>query len=286
MKLLRKVTQLFYTCKTSEQPGIWSEKIICDILKIQFNTNRSYINKLNYPSDLKNDISNNLSNLLNNLKIDKHLGNENNHCDFKTIDNQTVSLKTNIISNKICPQNIGQTTLKNFNLKTKHRYDIQTINDYKMLVFNKTNEILNLYLKNLFSCNHLISLKYDTGEIFYLKKNENVLLSKCNFVMSKNINNWKESMTLSVKINDNQIISLAEFQIHNNRDCIKCRFNLESIFELIEENIITGISLTKMKLTNKYNIKIIGNEIIKNEIIKHKVKRKVNSKGVTKKIKN
>jgi hypothetical protein len=44
--------------------------------------------------------------------------------------------------------------------------------------------------------------------------------------------NWVESSTLKVLIN-NKYLSIGEFQIHNNRDCIKFRFNMNNLLKYL-----------------------------------------------------
>ena len=96
MRLVSKI--LNYRARTTEETGIWVEKMICDILKIKFNTKRKYIvdkNNRNYPNKMKKDIEYALKNVLKKLKIVEHVGNRNEYNDFVTKSGDTVSLKTN-----------------------------------------------------------------------------------------------------------------------------------------------------------------------------------------------
>ena len=295
MKFLRGI--LHYICKTSEEPGIWTEKMICDILDLRFNSKRSYLQTENYPNDLKRDIRETLMDLIPQIKISKHMGHHNDYYDFMNMSNETVSIKTNITGNKICSQYIGQTSLQNFNKKTG--YHFKTVNAYKSYILKNTHEMLNLYLKYLFCCDHTLSFRYERGEIVYLKKIKSerserseaeeaevksergeaevkrvkseaeeadledttltTLQNDVKIVCTQTLKTWNESMTAKVLIDD-VYKPLAEFQIHNNRNCIKCRFNLDTVVTLIEKGLIKNIDLKTLKLRYMYNIKVIREE--------------------------
>ena len=57
-----------------------------------------------------------------------------------------------------------------------------------------------------------------------------------NFIFTKNLDTWNESATMKVeyKIEDKKtILSLGEYQIHNNRNCIKFRFDLKNLLRYL-----------------------------------------------------
>jgi hypothetical protein len=260
MKLVSKV--LNYRTSTTEETGIWVEKIICDILKIDFNTKRKYIvnkNNSNYPLKLKKDIEYTLKTILKKLKIDEHVGNKNEYNDFITKDGKTVSLKTNISGYKMCSQIIGQCSLKTLNETLGKNF---TKDEYKKHVIKNTKTIINIYLKYLFCCDHLISMKFNDGKIYclnnlsedgevpFLDKTIKLELSK------KKYKDWNESNTVRIQI-DGELKPLAEFQVHNVRNSIKCRFNFETILQLIKHNMIKNITLQEFNLKYKYIIKVI-----------------------------
>jgi hypothetical protein len=258
MKLVNRI--LHYICKTNEEPGIWTERIVCDILNIPFNTNRDYLTEQNYPHKLKKDLCSSFKPFLESLNITQHLGNENTYYDFKTQNGQTVSLKTNINGNKVCAQTIGQTSLQKFNEKTNSNFE--NIIDYKNAILSDTKRMTNLYLSHLFCCQHLISLKFDKGKIYYFKKiNDKKPVSFNNshnilFNYSKDLSSWNNSMTLLL-MTQGVFKSFAEFQIHTSRNCIQCRFNLDTLITMVEHNMLTNIKLEVFDLKYKYNIKVL-----------------------------
>jgi hypothetical protein len=249
MKLIAKT--LHYNVKSNEQTGMWTEKILCDILKIGFNSKRDYINVTNYPSKLSKDLSITIIPILDKLQINKHVGNINESYDFLTVTGEHVSLKTNTNGFKVCPQTIGQTTLQKLNQYFNTEFNKEQFKEYIMAncVF-----VLNEYLSFTFICKHLINIKYDTGKIYYFYKESPPVLHNTEFEFTNTLVTWNESNTVKIKIND-QFFSLAEFQIHNNRNCIKCRFNFDTIIKLINLGLIKGVTLEEFNLKYKYDIK-------------------------------
>jgi hypothetical protein len=258
MKFIGKT--LNYIINTNEELGMFTEKIICDILKIKFNSKRNYMNADNYPFKLRQDVEMSLGPYLKSLRIKEHLGHRNDYFDFSTHKQQTVSIKTNISGNKICPQKIGQVSLENFNEKTD--FNFKSVLDYKKTVLKNPNEIINTYLKHLFCCDQLISFKYDEAKVYSFRKEskEKVTLSNGKFHFSKTLQTWSNSMSASIDINGN-IRPLCEFQIHNSRNCIKCRFNLDTIVSLIEHGMIKGVSVNELNLKHKYQIRVVRNDV-------------------------
>ena len=251
MKLIGKT--LNYITRSTESTGMWSEKIVCNILRIPFNSKRKYLTDSNYPLELRKDIEQ-FEPYIKKLNISEHLGNKNEYYDFKTTDGSTVSLKTNISGGKVCPQNIGQTSLVKFNEKTS--LDLQTITEYKSMILSDTTEMINLYLVNLFCCEHLLSFKFDQGKFFHFQKIGNVSLNDpVVFRSSKDLTTWKNSNSLSINF-EGDTKPLCEFQIHGSRNCIQCRFNLDTIVLLVKNKMIKNVTLKTFDLTHKYNIKV------------------------------
>lgn len=260
MKLIAKT--LHYNVKSNEQTGMWTEKILCDILKVSFNSKRDYINAIDYPFKLFKDLNFTIKPILDKLQIKQHVGNRNESFDFLTDTGDHVSLKTNTNGFKVCPQTIGQTTLQKLNQYFKTECNKEQFKEY---IMTNCEFILNEYLKNTFICKHLINIKYDTGKVYYFCK-ENIpltqdaladkvpILQNTELEFTNTLLNWNESNTVKIKVND-QFISLAEFQIHNNRNCIKCRFNFDTIIKLINLGLIKGVTLKEFDLKYKYDIK-------------------------------
>jgi len=279
MKLIGKT--LNYLIRNNEELGMFTEKIICDILKIKFNSRREYINQAGYPFKLKTDIEESFSGYLKKLDIHEHLGNQNAYYDFKTKTGESVSVKTNISGSKICPQSIGQVSLERFNEKTK--FNFRNVNEYKREIYRSPQTITEIYLKNLFCCDLMISFKFDKGKVYAFKKTGEIKFTKSRFEFSKKLGEWNSSMSMSIDIFDTSK-PLCEFQIHTNRNCIKCRFNLETVIALIESEIITGIEMQTFDLKYTYQIRVQSEVHSKSELpIESKVVKQVENKVVKRK---
>ncbi len=173
----------------------------------------------------------------------QYIGNSDNKYDFKYNDindgekTKYVSVKSNFNGKKVCPQVIGQTTFKKYKsyFKIDENY---TKAELKVYIMEHIDEILKTYLKYTFHCdiiyyfkerkkNYLQIVKYDESRL------NNVEFEKgfVSFSHIKNKKDWNESSTVYYTLN-NKTISIGEFQVHNNRDNIKFRWNFDKIVEL------------------------------------------------------
>lgn len=242
-----------YTCKNTEQLGILVERAMCDIVNIPFNTKRKYDS---LSSDIISDIDNTIGPLLKRMKLD-HVGNMNKTYDFidkEGVDDvNTLSVKTLMSGNKICPQNIGQCSLNSLN--TKLEIELRSRDDVKGYFMSNTASMLDKYLKNCFCCDRMIVYKFDKGYIYVLDKIGEVEFNKSlKFTTSKGLLDWNESNT--IYIDGDKKLSLGEIQIHNNRDCVKFRFNIETLIELINNNMVSNVRVNVHNLKTKYNFTV------------------------------
>jgi len=200
----------------NETFGITCEKMVCDMFDIYF----PHSHRTNsYSTSLRNDVKMLL--LSNNIIIDSYCGDTNKKVDFILINGKTLSLKSNIKMDKVCPQIIGQTTGKKFN----KMFNISC--DRKEYIMKHVDEMIPTYLEYLFCCDYLLWINKDGTCRLYDRqtiKSYN-LFNKITF--TRTLENWNESNTLKVGKD-----TLGEFQIHTNRDCIKFRFKLSTLIKL------------------------------------------------------
>ena len=229
----------------NESFGITCEYVLCNLYKLDNNLykriNHNYLQNLNITlNKFKFEFQNKY-----NLKCYDFLGYQNNNIDFlckrnNNIKNITLSVKSNINNNKLCcPQNIGQCTIKSFINKINkihyfknNKITSNTKFQIKKFIIKNINHLFNIYFNNLFTCNYLLWVKHHkNNSINYhiIKKPEKIKLNYNLLKFSKNIYNWKECNTLNY---NNKTIGI--FQLHNNRDCIKFRFNLHNLLQLIK----------------------------------------------------
>ena len=253
-----------YVCKNTEQLGVLVEKAMCDIVNIPFNTKRKYDS---LSSDITDDINDTIGPMLKRMKL-KHVGNLNKTYDF--IDNnKTVSVKTIMTGNKICPQNIGQCSLNRLN--TKMQLDIKSKKEMKGYFIDNKADMLKKYLSNCFCCDTTIIYKFDKGCIYVINKidsDKDILFDNdLVFSTSRTLFEWNESNTVYVE-NTNTIkkMSLGEVQIHNNRDCIKFRFNIETLLELINKNYVNNLCVNVSNLKKRYNFTVEKRDKMKSKL--------------------
>ena len=177
----------------------------------------------------------------------------------------TISVKTNINGDKVCPQNIGQTTrqkfMNHFNI-TVLENESQTTAIKRHILIN-VGQMLQDYLNQLNACDYLIHIhlkkKTAVPQLGSKETTENYLslfpetqLSTAalevkyiswyhrsffeNFYFDpelitfsrSTVDTWNESS--SVKYNG---VSIGEFQIHKNRNCVKFRFHFKNLCDMI-----------------------------------------------------
>lgn len=190
----------------------------------------------------------------------KHIAEGQNPIDFILEDNKTLSVKSN--QNKIgkaAPQNIGQPTNQTyFNfIETQNVIPGFKLSNYlaekglpdteenrklvfKMISIDHIDLLINMYWKNIFECDYLL-LMYNLENHACPINNYRLFGKRGNmprwdnklFSFTRQLNDWKESTTL--KYNG---ISIGEFQVHNNRNCLKFRFIMKGIMQLIDSKII------------------------------------------------
>jgi hypothetical protein len=230
----------------NESFGITCEYILCNLYKLDNNLynriNHNYVQNLNLVlKEFKIEFQKK-----HNLKCYNFIGYKNNDTDFLCKENNTnknisLSVKSNINNNNLlCPQYIGQCSIKSFINKINkiHCFKCNTIKKHtkfqiKKFIIKNINHLFNIYFNNLFKCDYLLWIKHNNKNknINYnlIKKPKKIKLNNNLFSFTKNLYTWKESNTLKY---NNKTIGL--FQIHNNRDCIKFRFNLKNLLELIK----------------------------------------------------
>lgn len=184
-------------------------------------------------------------------KPQQHIAEDQNPIDFILEGGLTLSVKTNQKSlGKVAPQNIGQPTSE-----TYFKYFKNIINEdipksyedrralFKKITIEKIDLVMKEYWNNLFECDyyiHFFNIIDSKGNIntkpYYIvlsKPNKSPHWNKNKFTFTKTLETWNESCTVKYCG-----ISIGEFQVHNNRDCFKFRFNMKGILNLIEQNLI------------------------------------------------
>lgn len=190
-----------------------------------------------------------------------HCAERRNPVDFMLCNNQTLSVKSNKEnSGMIAPQVIGQASSKTYFdlIDDKLNYDvISELNKFglednrknrarmfKEISLNRIGDIINVYWIHLLSCDYLLYLyNIITKDDVLLDKPLFKMFKKCHyppkwditkFSFTRSLDTWNDSNTLKYCN-----ISIGEFQVHKNRDCLKFRFNLDGIVYLLDNNLIS-----------------------------------------------
>ena len=179
-------------------------------------------------------------------KPTRHIAEDQNPIDFMLEGDKTLSVKSNMRdAGKIAPQNIGQPTSSTFwellphlvpeGSDPKRLSYADSAKLFKQVALADTVTLLTEYWKNLFDCDYLIYVydvltasnqlsKSTAARLFEKSKSPQWEKSKISFTQS--LTTWNESCT--VKYNG---VSIGEFQVHNNRNCFKFRFNISGLIE-------------------------------------------------------
>lgn len=190
----------------------------------------------------------------------RHIAEKQNPIDFILTDNKSLSVKSNKGNiGKVAPQILGQPTDKTYFelIKEELNYDIDlelkknNLSDtyknrsklFKQLSIGEVDRIINIYWKYMFHCDYLIhfyNIISKTGVFLgeprfkVFSKNANMpYWDVSKFSFSQSLESWNESCTLKY-----MGYSIGEFQVHNNRNCFKFRFNMDNIVYLMDNNLI------------------------------------------------
>ncbi len=177
-------------------------------------------------------------------KPTRHIAEDQNPIDFMLEGDKTLSVKSNMRdAGKIAPQNIGQPTSSTFwellpqlvpeGSDPKRLSYADSAKLFKQVALTDTVTLLTEYWKNLFDCDYLIYVynvltasnqlsRSPSARLFEKSKSPQWEKSKISFTQS--LTTWNESCT--VKYSG---VSIGEFQVHNNRDCFKFRFNISGL---------------------------------------------------------
>ena len=100
----------------------------------------------------------------------------------------------------------------------------------------RTVEVLNVYWHHMFECDYLIhfyNVLYNCPRYVVLGKLAAPNWDSSKFSFTQTLDSWNESCTIKYKGR-----TIGEFQVHNNRDCFKFRFNMDGIVGLLNDGML------------------------------------------------
>lgn len=228
---------------TTETLGISTEAAICEIFNLEKPDSFSTRESRKYINDLKPVLIEAFKNMPPAIKHSGSTPGERggvSKCsyDFILEGDLTLSVKSNK-GKMVCPPEVGQpgaeTCFMYFYKYLPEGTEEVTKENFKEMVFNHIDKLIPIYINHLFDSDWLLWVYEvkDGYEHLEISKDEIIEYDwkKENFSFTKqSVEEWNESNT--VKYNGT---SIGEFQVHNNRNCFKFRFNMKNLIEIILE---------------------------------------------------
>ena len=160
----------------------------------------------------------------------QHIAKNGSRYDFvSTSTGKYLSAKSTKKGDKVCPQVIGQMSKKKF-----RDYfcipDDQSIKEYTLL---NAPGMMEKYFDHTFDAD-IIYYNKKKDEIKFIQRVSSIDFSSCNLLFSRpTADRWNESNTLKIETH-----TIGEFQVHNNRDCVKFRWNIEKLLKLFPDHFL------------------------------------------------
>lgn len=243
----------------NETIGISAEVAIATAFKLSINPD--------YKSRANTDVVNILLPRINGIFVKEripspiqHIAEGNNSKDFLLNDSSSLSVKTNKKAlDKVAPQIIGQPTSRTYfeyfgelfseiSDKCNELTYAEKRALFKDISQKHIKEVIEQYWYKLFECDHLLyfyqivsktgALSSDFNYLYIMKPDYVPRWDERRFKFTKTLGNWNESCTVKYQLNSGRFISIGEFQVHQNRDCLKFRFNMKGLLSLIENDSI------------------------------------------------
>lgn len=183
----------------------------------------------------------------------KHIAEGQNAVDFNLSGGKTLSVKTNKQAlGKAAPQKIGQASSSTWYSHLAKALSIETVPStyaekarlFKQIALTRIDELLALYWENMFDCDYLVHFynvvdrsdnPTNNPQFIVFEKSSSPVWDKSKVSFTKStVAEWNESTT--VKYDG---VTIGEFQVHNNRDNFKFRFNMAGVAELLKKNKLT-----------------------------------------------
>ncbi len=235
----------------NEQIGISVEISIADLYRIAVSDSyraRGVSKIIDSVSHIINDIF-----LKNDIpKPIQHVAEFQNKIDFILQGNKTLSVKTNKQKlGKAAPQKIGQASSNTWFMILAERLGIayiptaypEKVKLFKIIALTRIEELLTIYWEYMFDCDFLIQIfnvvdsnnnPTHNPKYIIMKKTSSPIWDPAKIRFTRaTLFEWNESNTVKYEYEG---VAIGEFQVHNNRDNFKFRFNMAGIYKLITED--------------------------------------------------
>lgn len=243
----------------NETVGISAELAIADT----FNVEVSPLYRVRGDEDIADSISVIIEDVFEQLNIPlpvEHIAENQNPVDFILENEQTLSVKSNQQRlGLVAPQVIGQPTSETYFAFLQDKFGFDVNKELRRLRLPDTYEnrayifkyfsmdnicmMLDVYWQYMFHCNHYLHIYNVLDRSGRLTNNpqcialrnlpERVRWDPNLISFTQTVNSWSECNTLRYNC-----ISIGQFQVHRNRNCLKFRFNIAGILKLIDRGLI------------------------------------------------
>lgn len=234
----------------NEQIGVSAEIAIADFFNITIN-NQYRGRGVKKITDTIKLIIPNIFNENNIPTPTSHAAEYQNSIDFVLEKNKTLSVKTNKQKlGKAAPQKIGQASSNTWYSILAERLGIayiptaypEKVKLFKIIALTRIEELLCIYWEYMFDCDFLIHIFniVDSDDVttndpkyIVIKKTSSPIWDPTKISFTKTtVAEWNESNTVKYEYDG---VAIGEFQVHNNRDNFKFRFNMAGIYKLMSE---------------------------------------------------
>lgn len=243
----------------NETVGISAELAIADI----FNVAVSPLYRVRADADIAESISGIVEDIFDRSNIPlpaEHIAENQNPVDFILENNETLSVKSNQQRlGLVAPQVIGQPTSETYFAFLQDEFGFDINRELRRLRLPDTYEnrayifkcfsmdsicmMLDVYWQYMFHCDHYLHFYNVLDRFGRLTNNpqcialrnlpEHVHWNPNLISFTQTVNTWSECNTLRY-----ERITIGQFQAHRNRNCLKFRFNIAGILELIDRGLI------------------------------------------------
>lgn len=243
----------------NETVGISAELAIADTFDIEV----SPLYRVRGDEDIADSISVIIEDVFEQSNIPlpvEHIAENQNPIDFILGNDQTLSVKSNQQRlGLVAPQVIGQPTSETYFAFLQDEFGFDVNRELRRLRLSDTYEsrayifkcfsmdnictMLDVYWQYMFHCDHYLHFYNVLDRFGGLTNNprcivlrdlpEHVRWDPNLISFTQTVNTWGECNTLRYNR-----ISIGQFQVHRNRNCLKFRFNIAGILKLIDRGLI------------------------------------------------
>lgn len=153
--------------------------------------------------------------------------------NFLLSTGETLSIRTNKGTDRVCPRVVGQGGINTFNdfFSDIAKKTISEKNEIKEIVVNHIHQMIPVFFEYLLQSDYTVWISdLDAGEFLIFNKSifVNWEYDRDKFSFTRTLADWNESTTLKY-----DGISIAEIQIHKNRT-FKFRFAMRGVLKFIQ----------------------------------------------------